>query len=437
MWHQRGPVEEKLESSLKRIPSAYGLSFLAVCLRSSYTFCNWTHFRIALLWRFFSMTNTSLNASFVNNTKDEASEPSAFPPIAVGLYVVLYATIFTMASFGNIMAILTCHSKYSGKASILLCYIASLATADLLFALFTTFDLAYFFTGTWPGGNPICKIQGFLLETSYSASILTLVAISYERYRSVASLSPATRRRVEQRTVVVKAVWVVSAVLCAPVLYGYTTVRDEHDNKLLCLNEVSWHDSGRQTYYSLQAFVLFLFPLSFMIWAHVKIFGVLSLHNRTNAASSLEEKQHKVTKMLATVTLVFFCCSSPFIVIRALRYFYVYEGMLGWKLSQLLFFANSACNPVLYCFYSGQFRSSFKEMVKCKWRLRRKARSLSQMSAANAASNTFVARDHFVIRDKELTSSTLAMKWKTNPDIIKWDVLVFTTDQSSASNIFC
>lgn len=174
-----------------------------------------------------------------------------------------------------------------------------------------------------------------------------------------------------------------------------------------------------------------------MIWAHVKIFGVLSLHNRTNAASSLEEKQHKVTKMLATVTLVFFCCSSPFIVIRALRYFYVYEGMLVWKLSQLLFFANSACNPVLYCFYSGQFRSSFKEMVKCKWRLRRKARSLSQMSAANAASNTFVARDHFVIRDKELTSSTLAMKWKTNPDIIKWDVLVFTTDQSSASNIFC
>ena len=51
MWHQR-PVEEKLESSLKRIPSAYGLSFLAVCLRSSYTFCNWTHFRIALLWSF-------------------------------------------------------------------------------------------------------------------------------------------------------------------------------------------------------------------------------------------------------------------------------------------------------------------------------------------------------------------------------------------------
>ena len=311
-----------------------------------------------------------------------------------------------MAVLGNIMAIMTCYSKYRSKASILLCFIASLASADLLFALLTVFDMVYFFTQTWPGGVVVCKVQGFLIETSYSASILTLVAISYERYRSVASKRDRSQtQRVDQRTIVVKAVWVLAVVLCTPVLYGYTTVED--GARLLCLNDVSWGDEGRQIYYSLQAVILFLLPLSVMIFAHVKIFRVLSSHNRNNTASSLVQKQRKVTKMLAVVTLVFFCCSTPFIVVRALLYFKVTESMIIWKLSQLMFFANSACNPVLYCFYSSQFRSSFKQMGRCKCRAHsaRKARSASTMSNATS-NNTFVLRP-LPNLDPDDTSTTL------------------------------
>ncbi|XP_022798693.1 type-2 angiotensin II receptor-like [Stylophora pistillata] len=318
----------------------------------------------------------------MNNTSKPSVVDEEYPLSLVVGYGILYVAFFTFAFFGNIMALLTCYKKYHTSQSILLCYISSLALADLLFAVLSIFDTVYFFLGDWPGGNPVCKIQGTLIEISYSASILTLVAISYERSRSVTSTSLARNRCVEQRTIVIKILWIVSVVLCAPLFYGYAT--KEEKGVQLCLN-TNWGDSGRQTYYILQAVFIFICPLIFMIWAHTRILRVLRTHvKNTSGLGSVESKQHKVTKMLAVVTLVFFCCWSPFIIVRALRYFYVYEGNELWKLTQLIIFGNSAANPILYCFYSGQFRRSFKEIIRCKFKIeaRRKSRTGSHSTFA-------------------------------------------------------
>lgn len=321
------------------------------------------------------------------NTTAKPSEMDEELPLALIIgYLILYVIFFTVAFFGNIMALLTCYKKYHSSRSILLVYIASLATADLLFAVLSIFDLAYFFLGSWPGGNALCKIQGFLIETSYSASILTLVAISYERSRSVTSTTLARNRGVEKRTIVIKILWVVSIVLCVPLLYGYATKEVKGNQR--CLN-TNWGDSGRQTYYILQAVLIFICPLIFMVWAHTKILRVLQAHiKNSEGVGSVESKQHKVTKMLAVVTLFFFCCWSPFILVRALRYFYVYEGFELWKLTQLIIFGNSAANPILYCFYSGQFRRSFKEIIRCKFQIQ-----VWRKSRAESHSTTFALHD--------------------------------------------
>ena len=127
-----------------------------------------------------------------------------FPlPLTIA-YVTLYVLFVSLAFFGNIMALLTCYKKYRSSQSILLCYISNLAAADLLFAILSTFDLAYFFEGDWPGGDVVCKIQGTFIEISYTASILTLVAISNERSRSVAPNSLVRNHIIAQRTIFVK-----------------------------------------------------------------------------------------------------------------------------------------------------------------------------------------------------------------------------------------
>ncbi|XP_073257606.1 QRFP-like peptide receptor [Porites lutea] len=336
-------------------------------------------------------TNSS---KIMNSTVSPTHETAEYPLALIVGYVILYAVFFTVAFFGNIMVLLTCYRKYRSSRSILLCYISSLAAADLLFAILSTIDVSYFFLHDWPGGNALCKIQGTLIEISYTASILTLVAISHERSRSVRSTSLARNRSVAQQTIVIKILWIVAIVVCAPLFYGYAT--KEENGKQLCLN-TTWGDSGRQTYYMLQAVLIFVCPLMYMIWAHWKILRVLQTHIRNTAGmGSVESKQHKVTKMLAVVTLVFFCCWSPFIIVRALRYFYAYEGNEVWRLTQLIIFGNSAANPILYCFYSAQFRRSFKEILRCKFSLktpkRRKTRTGTNSTFAYNVKHNSVRR---------------------------------------------
>ena len=356
------------------------------------------------------MVSIASNESSTSNASTEDSDVWHEYPLAVIIaYVCFYVAMFVLAFLGNTMALLTCYKKYNSSYSILLCHIASLAVADLFFSVLTIFDIVYFFLGDWPGGNAFCKIQGFLIETSYTASILTLIAISYERARSVSSNKLARKRGVEHRTVIVKLVWVATVVLCLPLFYGYATV--EGKGKQLCRNK-NWGDRGRQAYYMLQAVLIFICPLLFMIWAHSKILRALSKHTRNNSVSSVESKQHKVTKMLAVVTLVFFFCWSPFIVVRALRYFYVYRGVLVWRLTQLIIFANSAINPILYCFYSRQFRRSFKEIIRCRFQLRgrKRNRTRSQFStfALQHNVNNIPAMER--VQDSTNTSSQLAFQ---------------------------
>ena len=270
------------------------------------------------------------NGSQTNSsTETPKVKALGFPlPLTIA-YVTLYVLLFSLAFFGNIMALLTCYKKYRSSHSILLCYISSLAAADLLFAILTTFNFAYFFEGDWPGGDVGCKIVGTFTEISYTASILTLMAISNERLRSVASTSLVRNHSISKRTIFVKVVWIVALVVCTPLFYGYTTQGEK--GRQLCVN-TNWGDYGRQVYYALLALLIFICPLLFMLWAHIKILRVLNSRiKNSRGLATVESKQHKVTKMLAVVTLVFFFCWSPFIFVGALRHFYVYEGEEVWS----------------------------------------------------------------------------------------------------------
>ena len=308
------------------------------------------------------------------------------------MFYCLYAIIFTLAFVGNSFALITCYNTYKATISVLLCYIASLAFADLMFTLLSIFDLiAFIGKGDWFGGNSVCKIQSFLIESCYTVSILTLVAISYERLKAVSSPVLARAQRSTERTIILKIIWVIGIASCGPLLYAYYVKKEETTAKSLCVNEYMG-DIGRQIYYAIQAGLLFLLPLGFMCCAHLRIFQHLSSHVRTRRNITADRdglKQRKVTKMLALVTLVFFICYGPFMVIRALRYFYLYNGDELWRLGQMMIFGQAAVNPIIYCFYSKQFRISFKDLLRCRFSTKktRKLRSSSTRSNSSMKSS--------------------------------------------------
>lgn len=331
---------------------------------------------------------------------------SQFSPLLGSLFMAYYSVVLTIATVGNSFALVACYKNYSITSALILSYIASLASADLLFALLSTFDLVYFIRGDWPGGEPTCKIQGTIIETSYSASILTLVAISYERKQAISKPFLARCQNENRKHYLPAAIWVMAVMSTAPLLYAYSTHEQEGDGKLLCLNE-SWGDVGRQVYYGIQAVLLFLVPLGFMIWAHFKIFKSLKRHVRTSSvigATTVDPiKQRRVTKMLFAVTIAFSICYVPFVTVRALRYFYIYSGDEIWRLVQLLIFTQTAVNPIIYCFYGRMFKISFRNILRCKFNCltveeSRKPRSLSAMSTSSFVSNYNASSKHSNVR---------------------------------------
>ena len=215
-----------------------------------------------------------------NETFGGGTNSNMSPLMKNSLYCV-YATVFSLAFVGNTFALITCYKTYKVTTSVLLCFIASLASADLMFTLLSIFDLiAFIRDGDWFGGNPVCKIQSFLIEASYTVSILTLVAISRERLNAVSSPVLARAQRTAHRIVLSIIIWVLGIATCTPLLQAYYIKKEEDTGKSLCVNE-NIGDLGRQTYYTVQAGFLFILPLTFMIWAHSQIFRLLSKHVRT------------------------------------------------------------------------------------------------------------------------------------------------------------
>lgn len=270
----------------------------------------------------FAPTNSTHLPLTLSNDSREATEEAEFSSAMKILLVVYYSIIFLFAGVGNTIAIFTCYRNYRGSTSVVLCFIASLAAADLLFTLLTTFDLAYFLTGSWVGGAVTCKAQNFLIETTYMVSVLTLVAISHERVRSV-SRKQLVRSVSKKRKFVIGGIWVSSALTCSPLLYAAITKLDpDSKSDLLCVN-TAWGDIGRQIYYTVRVTLLFIPSLAFMIWAHWKIFQALRSHvisSRKSFKNSLEgSTQRRITKMLAIVTVVFVICYIPFAFVRTLR----------------------------------------------------------------------------------------------------------------------
>lgn len=295
----------------------------------------------------------------------------------MGIFVMcFYIVVYSTSSVGNMVVLCICAKNGRNVAfqptrtGFFNLYIANLAIADLLFTQLTIFDAVYAILDEWTMGAMLCKVQGFLVELCYTAGILTLIAISRERNKSMSDLQMKSRiQRIRERRSRSVIVWVLAVLLCSPLLYAYK-LTEETSSTIRCNND-AWSHIGRRIYYSITAVILFILPLMIMIWTQLKIKSVFNsqVAPTQQIAVSMRARQRKASRMLSVVTVVFFALWAPFIFMRTLRYFSWYEGLIIWKLSQLLTIASAAANPFIYSFYSTHFRLYIKRFVTCRCRL--------------------------------------------------------------------
>ena len=302
---------------------------------------------------------------------------------ASGVFLMcIYIAVYLTSTIGNSLVLSACFStgrkprrlsvfegiSSGSPAAFFSRYIASLSAADLIFTQLTALDVAYAIQGEWVTGQAVCKLQGFLLETCYSASILTLLAISRERLRSVTSRGMKSLRQRDRDTkLFTLSAWIGATLLCSPVLYAYSTVMTV-EGRTLCTNR-GWGDLARRVYYCVMTFILFAIPLFIMIKTHVRLRDAFRAQVVPSdcITASRRRKQTKAIRMLGVVTFAFLLCWSPFLVIRTLRYFHLYEGEMAWKLSQLIVISSAAVNPFIYGTYNANFRAHFKKSFQRFW----------------------------------------------------------------------
>ncbi|XP_068747738.1 somatostatin receptor type 4-like [Montipora capricornis] len=323
-----------------------------------------------------SNISLGLNSSSTLNKNEAVPNIISLTSFTGIFFFCFYIFVFFASNVGNIVVLYICNRRGRNAAfrptrtGFFNCYIANLAIADLLFTQLTVFDVLYAVLNEWVLGAAMCKIQGFFIEMCYSASILTLIAISRERLKSFSELEIKSRiQRIKTRKLWSVLVWIMAFLLCSPLLYAYRLDTSPEGSRITVCNNLAWSYFARQIYYSLATVVLFIFPLAIMLWTQFKIKRVFRSQvspNHCQIAVLRRARQKKASRMLRAVCLCFVAFWAPFIITRTLRYFKWYEGEIVWKLSQLLTMASAAANPFIYSFYILHFRVFIKRFITCR-----------------------------------------------------------------------
>ena len=237
----------------------------------------------------------------------------------------------------------------------------------------------------WILGVIVCKLQGTLVEVSYTISVWSLVAANFERY--IAICHPLKRLvRSSKRAVIYAAlIWVAAFLICSPLLDGYT-VGINNKNWLDCSNRFKWSRKAKLAFYGVHSLFVFILPLIYMTITFYKIVQVLrgtesSTRDKINKdfnstgltiACCRERKasegaklrklllrNKKIVKILLVVTVVFVILWSPNIIIRLLKHGGMKVNEIAYKVSQIMILTTTAVNFFIYTIMSKELRKLF------------------------------------------------------------------------------
>ncbi|KAE9555877.1 hypothetical protein FO519_000857 [Halicephalobus sp. NKZ332] len=279
-------------------------------------------------------------------------------------------------------------------------FLASLAVSDLLLiAVGVPFDLVSLWRGSLaPAIIGYCEVTSTTISWFTFVSILIIVALTAERLVAICYPfyleSWFTSRRVVRLII---AIW---GFAFFPSLYiglqfkqvisdACGTVHLVDIGHGYC-DFVGWVDFSYT--FEIMMFITFVLPILFIIYAYFRILGSLNemQHNHTdhlelenlNSDSSTQIRlrlsgrptsqnaQRVVTKMLITVSVIFFICYLPYHVERLIVW---YSGQLCQKsticlllypITGLLQYVSATLNPIIYNLMSLRFRRAFSTLIQ-------------------------------------------------------------------------
>ncbi|XP_076839410.1 endothelin receptor type B-like [Brachyhypopomus gauderio] len=266
--------------------------------------------------------------------------------------------------------------------------IASLALGDLLHIVIdipvSTYKLL---AEHWPFGVGLCKLVPFVQKASVGITVLSLCALSIDRYRAVASWSRIKGMGVSRCTAVeIVLIWVLSVTLAVPeaIAFDMITMDYKGDHLRVCLLLPVQNSPFMQFYKVAKDWWLFCFyfcmPLACTtIFYSLMTCEMLRKNNGAKMALSDHLKQRReVAKTVFCLVLVFALCWLPLHLSRILRK-KIYDEKDPNRCELLSLFlildyigiimasVNSCINPIALYMVSKRYKSCFQSCLAC-WR---------------------------------------------------------------------
>ncbi|NXG77146.1 CXCR1 protein, partial [Baryphthengus martii] len=281
------------------------------------------------------------------------------------LVVVTYCLVFILSVVGNALVVLVVTSIHTNR-SVTDVYLLNLAVADLLFALSLPLWAAYQ-AHEWVFGTVMCKAISVLQEVNFYSGILLLACISVDRYLAIVY---ATRAATEKRhwvKFVCVGIWVFSVLLSLPVLL-FREAFVSHNNGTVCYERIGNEDTTKWRVVLRILPQTFGFALPFLVMLFC--YGV-TIHTLLQTKNSQKQRAMKV---ILAVVLVFLICWLPYNITLVsdtlMRTGAITETCerrnridTALSVTQVLGFAHSCINPIIYAFIGQKFRNSFLKIL--------------------------------------------------------------------------
>ncbi|XP_062415766.1 leukotriene B4 receptor 1-like [Pungitius pungitius] len=294
-----------------------------------------------------------LNSSVIPSNISSDGDPPLATWFCIRLIPALVLSLcFLLGVPGNI-AVIILRPNWQHLSSLSQSLMLNLAISDLL-CLVTLPLWIYTLLYSWTLGLVTCKLLTYVVYCSLYGSVLTVTALSVQRYLQVVKLQKIFSQVGRKRMLVL--LWLTAMILSVPALVIRELTTEYH------WTSCSSHYSSTDQLVA----VLLIESLPGFVSIIVVVFSYISLHIKVNEAALFNNPQ--TTRLVTSIIVTFFVLWMPYHITNMLMVAAISrndDNMLksctySRTISRALVFVNSFMNPLLYAFASRKISNACK-----------------------------------------------------------------------------
>uniref|UniRef100_A0A8D0G1L4 G-protein coupled receptors family 1 profile domain-containing protein n=1 Tax=Strix occidentalis caurina TaxID=311401 RepID=A0A8D0G1L4_STROC len=302
-----------------------------------------------------------------NETLSTQSPSSEFSLGVLVLLAFLMVLLALVTILGNVLVILAFimdrNLRHRSNYFFLNLAISDFAVGAFCMPLY----IPYALTGTWHLGRSLCKIWLIMDYLLCTASVFSIVLISYDRFLSVTkAVSYRAQQGITSNPVIkMVAIWVFAFLLYCPAILFWEHVAGHS----VVAADQCYAEFFNNWYFLLCASTLeFFVPLLSVTYFNVHIFHNIQRRQRvsslTRTGSKLQQDK-KIAKSLAIIVCVFAICWAPYTLLMIIRGACqgkcIHNSL--YEITFWLLWINSSLNPFLYPLCHMRFRMAFMKIL--------------------------------------------------------------------------